>query len=446
LKFDALAELDRGLVDRGRIGGRVNRAADSTPLPAPRLMIDDRDAVSHADYLRFGCTLISRYEGILKRGKERVEASRPHAVNTTESDLEPKRVWRRVTAKFRGDSSRLKAPKVLAILPLTQGLGDVIPMAGVSADANPFLIVLDEIWFREYGPGECLNVEVVLETKEIGEEPKDARPFRVGPLPDHYVEAHLNRPEFRKKKRLYEDSTDDDQDLTGNDRHLFPVFGPFGHSLDRSGNEALANATAFIAFAPKDVAPHYAAFVRLRRVLRRVDGTVIAEGPPGATYALYTQPDARQLIGPEDVSLRIEGLEYKDLTLDLSPAADTDPRVATQYRYLLIVGAGLHDFGRGSDLFLPQHAAWLLPGKTLRWVEGAQPLPQGEYVGRVLELLLNGRFPIGDSPLENKEKVKTLQRILEMLFTNDGLDDAPAMIRRISPSFNVTIARLPSPG
>ena len=438
LKFDVLAELDRGLVDRGRIGGRVNRAADSTPLPAPRLMIDDRDAVSHADYLRFGCTLISRYEGILKRGKERVEASSPHA-DKTKSELEPKRVWRRVTAKFRGDSSRLKAPKVLAILPLTQGLGDIIPMADVSADANPFLIVLDEIWFREYGAGECLNVEVVLETKEIGEEPGDERPFRVGPLPDHYVETHLNGSAF-KKKRLFDESTDQEQDEIGGNRHLFPVFGPFGHSLDRSGNEALANATAFIAFAPTGVAPHYAAFVRLRRVLRRVDGAVIAEGPPGATYALYTQPDARQLIGPEDVSLRIEGLGYKDLTLDLSPAADTDPRVATQYRYLLIVGAGLHDFGRGSDLFLPEHAAWLLPGKALRWVEGSQPLPPGAYVGRVLELLLNGRFPIGDSPLENKEKVKTLQTILANLFVNDGsLEDAPAMIRRISPSFTVTI-------
>jgi len=442
LKFDVLAELDRGLVDRGRIGGRVNRAADSTPLPAPRLMIDDRDAVSHADYLRFGCTLISRYEGILKRGKERVEASSPHT-DKTKSEFEPKRVWRRVTAKFRGDASRLKAPKVLAILPLTQGLGDIVPMADVSADANPFLIVLDEIWFREYGPGECLDVEVVLETKEIGEAPEDERPFRVGPLPDHYVETHLNGSAFNKK-RLYDPSTDKEQDGIGGNRHRFPVFGPFGHSLDRSGNEALANATAFIAFAPKGVAPHYAAFVRLRRVLQRVDGTVIAEGPPGATYALYTQPDAKQLIGPEDVSLQIEGSEYKGLTLDLRPAADTDPRVATQYRYLLIAGAGLHDFGRGSDLFLPEHAAWLLPGKTLRWVEGSQPLPQGKYVGRVLELLLNGRFPIGDSPLEKKDQVKTLRMILTKLFANEGsLDDAPAMIRRISPSFPLTLGKLP---
>jgi hypothetical protein len=441
LQFDALAELDRGMVDRGLIGGRVPRASDGTPLAQPRLMIDDRDAVSHADYLRFGCTLISRYEGILRPDKRQTRARSVHDTQEKEQ-FEPKRMRKRVTAPFRGDLTCLKAPKVLAILPLTQGLGDIIDLTDVSAEATPFLIVLDEIWFREYGPGERLNVEVVLETKEIGEKDEARRPFRVGPLPDHYVAAHLNG--LPHDKRLYETSTDAVQDKEPLQRHVFPLFGPFGHSLDRSGNEALANATAFIAFPPKGVAPHYAAFVRMRRVLHGVDGEPVkdraglpVEGPPGTTYALYTQPDAKQLIGPEEIALHVRADDrYDGLPLHLRPAPDTHLEVTKQYAYLLIVGPTLRDFGRGSNLFVPSHAAWLdAPSQSLAWAT-KDDLRKGRQSARVLELLLNGRF---DTKPPIKEK-KSLKEILEALFGTAGNpEDAPAMIRRISPEFPVVV-------
>lgn len=105
------------------------------------------------------------------------------------------------------------------------------------------------------------------------------------------------------------------------------------------------------------------------------------------------------------------------------------------------MGPSLRDFGRGSDLFLPSHAAWLYPQQLLEWATD-KDLRRVKQSGRVLELLLNGRFESSDqrekrSPLEQKDSLK---KILEALFINDGNpEDAPAMIRRISPSFDVVI-------
>lgn len=443
LQFDALAELDRGMVDRGRVGGRVPRMADGTPLASMRLLVDDRDAVSHADYLRFGCTLISRYAGVLEPSRQQVLAlGAPHDDSEKEA-LEKQRTWRRIAARFRGDSDRLKAPKVLAILPLTQGLPNA-HVHDVSADATPFLIVLDEIWFREYGAGERLSVEVVLETKEIGELDDEKRPFRVGPLPDHYVAQHLTGPNFNEK-RLYGFSIDKDQDTAdagktneGN-RTVFPVYGPFGHSLDRSGNEALANATAFVAYAPEKVQSHYAAFVRLRRTLSDIQGNIVREGPAGGTYALYTQPDATQLAS-DGARVTIHHPTYEASGITLRPAVDTAMDVARQYRYLLIVGPLFRDFGRGTDLFLPTHAAWLDGSNRMSWAHDPASKVIGpgrdEYRGRVLELLLNGRFE-GEPPIV---ALPSLQKILQALFVDDGNpEDAPAMIRRISSAFTVIV-------
>ncbi len=426
LRFDGLATLDRGLVDRGRIAGRVPRAADGSPLAAPRLLVDDRDGVSHADYLRFGCKLLSRYRGILKREKQGVEAVAVHA-DADQGRLEPQRRWRRIVMPFRGDKTLLKAPKILAILPLTQSIDAERP-AGVSEEATPFLILLDEVWFREYGAGERLKVEIVLETKEIGDNTDTERPFRVGPLPDHYLANYMNG------KYLYDPSTDDKQNIDAN-RKTFMVTGPFGYSLDRSGNEALANATAFIAFPPKEVRPHYAAFIRLRRELRDLSGDV-REGPPGGTYALYTQPDAVQLVERSDAKLQISGDQFSGLKLDLRPMRDPDQSVMKQYRYLLIAGQTMRDVGRGSDLIIPTKAAWV--GRNDNSFEPVEDFPTGEYSGRVLELLLNGRHEIGMSPIE---KETSLKEILDAMFKSGVLpEDADAMIRRISNTFAISVA------
>jgi hypothetical protein len=441
LRFDSLAELDRGLVDRGRVGGRVSRKPDGSPLAAASLLIDDRDAVSHADYLRFGVSLISRYRGILHPSRERVTARAADHPEPELLSLEKARLWRRITAPFRGDSTRIKAPKTLAILPLTRGL-EHENLTGVSADATPVLIVLDEIWFREYGWGEELSVEIVLETKEIGDADDDERPFRVGPLPDHYVNTHFLEPPFNGKRHFYEDSTDVVQNEQDGKRHKFKVFGPFGHSLDRSGNEAVANATAFIAYAPAEVKSHYAAFIRLRRVLH---GQKLHEGPPGGTYAVYTQPDAALLAHePAGVSIFSDD-KYSSEGLELRPTATTPPKaVVDQYRYLLLLGPVFPDFGRGNDLFLPSHAAWLRADGTVAWPGGAAgDRPEARsYRGRVLELLLNGRFD-GTSPLETQGA--SLHDILRRLFVDRGNpEDADAMIRRISGSFPVTIEDRPA--
>lgn len=428
LRFDALAELDRGLVDRGRIGGRIPRMVGGSPVVSPRLFVDDRDAVSHADYLRFGCTLSSRYAGILRRPSV-IARGKDHA-DAEKHTLEPVRTMRRITAPFRGDRSLMKAPKVLAVLPLTRGLvHDQI--TDVSSDATPFLILLDEIWFREYGAGEHLNVEIVLETKEIGDG-DESRPFRVGPLPDHYVAA----------ARLFTDSTDDEQDNEDGKRHKLPVFGPFGHSLDRSGNEALANATAFVAYLPAGVQAHYAVYVRLRRVLHDLKDEVLTPGLPGGTYALYTQPDAIQLAQDNAKLVIKQDKSYMPQGLNLTPVIAATPSVKKQYRYLLLLGPVFHDFGRGSELLLPSHAVWLDPESShVRWPNN-NPIASGDYHGRVLELLLNGRYDAGEAPIEDKDniKIRSLQDILRALFANDGNpEDAPAMIRRISGDFAVTV-------
>ena len=434
LRFDALSELDRGLVDRGRIGGRLPRKANGEPLPNPRLLVDDRDGVSHADYLRFGCTLLSRYHGILEERWRKVVARCKHG-GGPENELEPesRRIWRRVTAPYRGDSRRIKAPKVLAILPLTQALEGRQP-ADISANATPFLIVLDEIFFREYGVGEKLQVELVLETKEIGHGDEEQRPFRVGPLPDHYLSTYLEGPSF-EHRFLYEGSTDAVQDQKAS--HCLPVFGPFGFSLDRSGNEAFANATAFVVYPPAKVGPHYAAYVRLRRLVQANSGEI--PGPPGGTYALYTQPDAADLAPTSTTEpLRLAD-QWSGRPLHLRPLEQAAAPVSRQYAYLLLFGPMLRDRSRGTDLLLPKHAAWLEEtGRTIKWVgEKPQSGKEEKYSGRVLELLLNGRAPKGKS-LEDAADLKSL---LAALFVAEGYpEDAPAMIRRMSAGFPVELS------
>jgi hypothetical protein len=440
LRFDDLSSLDVGLVNRDTAKGRVPRAADGAPLPSVRLFTDTRDAVTHADYLRFGCVLVSRYRGILVPSKQAVRAESAHPVKENDAvsdevrELEPRRFWRRVVAPFRGDLSALKAPKVLAVLPLTERL-PLPQLEDVSDDATPFLVVLDEIWFREYGHGEQLGVEVVLETKEIGEEDSEKRPFRIGPLPDHYLVTHLLKAPF-VNKRLYPESTDEEQQVPEH-RRTFQAFGPFGYSLDRSGNEAVSNATAFVVYPPKIVRPHYAAFVRLRRVLRDAEGRFVKEGPPGSTYALYTQPDAKQVISVDPSGLRIEGARYTGARLGL-PVAENAGGVMKQYRYLLIVGRGVRDFGRGEELVLPDRAAWITDGGDVTWAGGQSP-SAGSYRGRVLEILLSGRFEPGASPLETQ--APSLKAVFKSLFASGVLpEDAPGMIRRISGTTDVTVA------
>ena len=96
------------------------------------------------------------------------------------------------------------------------------------------------------------------------------------------------------------------------------------------------------------------------------------EGPPGSTYALYTQPDAKQVISVDPGGLRIEGARYTGARLGL-PVAENAGGVMKQYRYLLIVGRGVRDFGRGEELVLPDRAARITEGGHVTWAGGQPP-------------------------------------------------------------------------
>ncbi|MGE8166003.1 hypothetical protein ACQKRQ_38420 [Paraburkholderia sp. NPDC080076] len=75
---------------------------------------------------------------------------------------------RRIAVSFRGDRLRIKPPKVLAVLPLMQVLQSS-PSPDNHAVGMPFLVILDESWFREYGIGERLEASIAHVKLEIPE-------------------------------------------------------------------------------------------------------------------------------------------------------------------------------------------------------------------------------------------------------------------------------------
>ena len=107
-------------------------------------------------------------------------------------------------------------------------------------------------------------------------------------------------------------------------------------------------------------------------------------------------------------------------------------------RVLDVVGRGVRDFGRGEELVLPDRAAWITDGGDVTWAGGHSP-SAGSYRGRVLEILLSGRFEPGASPLETQ--APSLKAVFKSLFASGVLpEDAPGMIRRISGTTDVTVA------
>ncbi|GFE87966.1 hypothetical protein [Steroidobacter agaridevorans] len=466
LRFDALASIDRGFVDRGQVSGSAPRVETLAAGGAVLIHTDTRDAVTAADYLRFGLTVHSRYAGVLPVS----EASRD-AISDGDPDYEARtgKRWRRIVADFRGDPNDIKALKVLSVLPLTKQprldprTGK--PTAPDASKATPFLVVLDESWYREYGQGECLQARIVLETREIGEgeagDKKD-RPFRAGPIPDHWVSPANSGelPYYGGKK-----STDEIEKQKPS--YLLDCYGPFGFSFDRSGNEALATATAFVVYVPKDVGPYWSVFVQFRRLLRGLRTPAVAGGPlfdehagPWSdTHPLYTLPDSSTLAytlkpdvsgEPGTLELAPDGagkfaLRKLNLAMHLRPfdaATGRDPHaeVVQQYVYVLLIGPLVADGGRALEILLPSHALWL-DGSVATVLKDNLSPPRGRWAGRVLEIKLNGRYPAGTAPLQQAASLKNLfDRLLKRQDDPKQPHDAQGMVTRMSAQFEVRVS------
>ncbi len=438
-RFDEIATVDRGLVQRPARAGRVPRTSILVPPPAELYLEEDvRDGVAHADYLRYRLTLRSRYAGVLNT-PDVLAAS-------AAAELDD---WQRLAVGYVGGA--LKPPKVLAVLPLTHALRDDPRVAVPAGDTTPFLVILDEVWYREYGQGETLLVGIDRVTREEGDG-NDALPIESGPLPDHYLHS-AGTLTGQPGQYLLEDRC--------------TVFGPFGYSLDRSGNEALSNASAFVVFLPAKVGPHWSARLRLQRTLEpivsdiRGASTKRFDGSEVATRRVYTIPDSRWLA---DVSSEAKGVlqlrkvgslfetdPISTVRLRLEPHAcagmnsEQRAELLMGYRYLMLLGPMLSDGGRGVDLFLPN--AVMLADAQGRWSAiGETPNFEQRLHGRIVEVMLNGRFaPEGTSEkadLSPLDQASDFKKCFRLLFPADEPEpkDAVGMIRRISDTFEVRLA------
>ncbi len=414
-QFDRLSEIDNGFVGRKDQVVAYPRDAKGSVL----LKVDARDEHAHADYLRYSVAFRSRYAAVL------------------EEPLSTGSGQRRIATRFRGDTSRVKPPRVLAILPLTQGM----PAPGATGEdgSPPFLVVVDETWFREYGIGERLAARVARVKSEIPETPDNPpQEFRYGPLPDHRLDAPA------------EDA------LKG--KELLEVFGPFGLSHERGGSQALANATAFVVYPPKGTPPHFNLFAEFSRVLDLPSERAgkALESEYTEAVALYTLPDMAQIAlggkAEERLHLKAAGKGFECTgARKLAPFPGARGDVLLRYRYVLVVGHRVRDGGRAVDVFLPADAMWLSPSSAVdkivcNWLDGeAHDVKKlGYNAAVVLEVLLNGQFA-DEHPLRS---AKNLRRLFEMMLddgpkaSGDGktvseIGDAPGMIRRVSEWFEV---------
>lgn len=411
--FDMLADIDAGMVWREDIPAPFPReviasriavhAADDTVL-----FRDNRDGITPADYLQYTWTVRSRYAGVLKSPETATEAPR------------------RMATGFRGDPARIKPPRVFAVIPLLSRMPSS-PRTQAVGDATPFLVVLDEIWFREYGIGERLAARIATVKREIGDSAEPTA-LRYGPLPDHNVDPGnaLALPTAAAE---------------------LDCFGPFGFTLDRGDDQALANATGFIVYPPPGTPAHYNLFVAFERWLDLPSGTIDQAGMrqcprSEATEALpvYTLPDSVELWPDADrpdalpLSLTYQAtgkFSYEAAKLKLLPFSGAQGAVIHQYRYLLIVGNMVRDGGRAVDVFLPSRALWL-DGGSARVLGAADPGLHACSHGLVAELLLSGRFDAGAGQIDPIASAAGLADLLERLLPPAGDDDAPAMFRRFS--------------
>lgn len=399
--FDVLSSIDTGFVLRPDVVKRFPRVrSGDTPLHQ-----DSRDAHTHADYLRYSARLISRYAGVLE------ESARPDWTGP-----------RRISTGFRGDMRRIKPPQILAVLPLTQALASS-PAGKKSGGSTQFMVILDESWFREYGIGERIEARVSAVKQEIGEAAPPTQ-LRLGPLPDHSVQPVA----------LVADGPLD-------------CFGPFGLSLDRTGSQALANATAFVLYPPDNTPPHYNLFVEFRRLLDLPSGPVSTMASDYTeAIPVYTLPDAQLLNAGSDgltVTYQPAGVTFRTPS-QFTPFPGAVGGVLTQYRYALIAGRKVRDGGRAVDVFVPEDVLWLVPGSGPRfealWLSGSAKARFS--AGVFVEILLNGRYPFPQTKQVDSHALSDATDLRDLFrrLLHDTDRDAPGMIRRVSALFDVTTA------
>jgi hypothetical protein len=471
LPFDAIAGMDGGLLDRASFVGRLPRSPSGAPLSGNiLLLVDDRDAISAADYLRYGLIVKSRYASLITDSNNQQVTASTGVPNDYETDP----TWRRIVASYRGDLTQIKPLKIFAILPLTklpQATPFGIPNPG---DPTPFLVMIDEVWFREYGQGERLEAYLAIEDSDMIENPSstattsppssDPRPLRVAPLPDHYVtpaSPGTNYYNFNNKDGLAETETDNNN----NPLVSLNVFGPFGYTLDQSDNQALANATAYIVYPPKDVGPNWWMGVRLRRRLDKIwdpdkaQYNLTKRSLPSDVRHFYTRP-ADFISGAQNVDSKLilhtsnESVELVNLQLQIQPIFPYDAVAAGQYASVLILGNTVADGGLGQEIFVPSTACWLTTNENdrteLQWtVFGNGPLPAtAATAGRIMLLMLNGTHLGEDgtpfNPLQGPE-VTTLTDLLKILLPApsepSGALDCQAMVVGLSDQFNLSIEK-----
>lgn len=449
LKFDAIAELDHGFVSRTRAGGSWPRAANGAPVPNTELLIDDRDAQSAADYLRYSLTITSRYAPLLPEGKRSVTATprvRDFAFGKTQGN------WRRVAASYRGREA-LRVPNILAVLPMTASPRQQPDGLVASEGTTPFLVIVDEVAFREFGHGEGLRAELALEDREIGDPPE--RLIRYGPLPTKHVTANPD-------SKAYTDAEIE----PGNAKYAslrLDVFGPFGYSLERSGNEALSNASAYVVYLPKGrkIGPEWSVAVRFRRImhdLRSGAPVALRHGPPSSNYLLYTLSDSRLLVAPKPegsaarliiattAGIPTGAVAFEHAEVQLSPYLRDGklphPLVAANYRYVLLVGRKVRDGGRAVDAFLPEQAFWIDDPTRIRHLDASVPerlITGANLQGQILEIEVNepGSTVAGGLEAVARDLISLFDGLLRKPDVMEGRD-ALGRILRISDPFEVS--------
>lgn len=447
--WEARATPDRGFIDRGAFSARWPRRAPTGESDAGavasdvRLLLDDREGSDTADYLRFGLQVWSRYAPLLGEAGTVVAARvGPAAVTSEKSGDEVRRIVIPYPIQ-----KKIKPPKILGIVPLTKAVAED-PLG--QPTATPFLVIVDECWFREYGIGERLEVELARENPDLGETTEPAeRPYRTGPLPDHWL------PE--KPPRYYRQK----DGKPSAERVFLDAFGPFGYTLDTTPDEALANASAFIVHPPRDVGPHWASFVRFRRVLHSIPFDPDQVSAPSDSYALYTLPDTERLVETDGghVKLALDDKGYAahlvDMSWTLSPLrggedvphhGDSEKEAKKNYRYFLLVTDSIVASGQNSEIEVPYRLMRLVESAGLDYhaqlLEGAEPLAPGDYHGRILEVVVNGQYPKGKSRLDPSDSGDLTEReYWRRILPPHGnvRHDAAGMIRGFSESFWVRV-------
>jgi hypothetical protein len=412
--YDVISAIDTGFIGREDVVERFPRQRDKDTT----LLVDGREAITGADYLHYKCAVRSRYQGVMKEPESAAVGPR------------------RIAPGFRGDASKIKPPRILAVLPMTLAMPNN-PHIAKPGDAAPFLVIVDELWHREYGIGERLQARVAHVKAEI-EDSVEPPELRFGPLPDHSVTPLT------------------DIDAT----KALDVFGPFGFSLDRSGTQARANATGFVVYPPRGTPAHFNVFLEFVRQLDLPSGADSGAGRAPLTSArteavpVYTLADADELVdkllitGEKTLSLKqasASAFTYRPETLSLVPFRGAAGEVLTQYRYLMIVGRMVRDGGRAVDVFFPEQAMWLGDGKARRL---GNDQDRSWTAAVVCEVLLNGRYAFGTGsaaddahPLSEADSLRGLFRLMFPQRSAAGKEesDAPGMFRRVSKPFKLSV-------